>query len=104
MDVDELAMISILEDVCDPSSVPNYGKNVVIRYKNSTYHGEIHNHVPHGFGTLYEDRKTTLGWWMLGIFKSGLVIEYKSVPSMMKQDKYVKRAILWHNKTVIQKS
>jgi hypothetical protein len=48
------------------------------------YSGEIHGYKPHGFGTLTEENKMSLGWWLQGSFKSGIVMYLKPIPLLLK--------------------
>lgn len=82
----EIKTISPLLDFkLPPAECPENSKHSTIQYPgNVTYSGEIHNFKPHGFGTLTEENKTSIGWWLQGIFKHGLVISLKPIPSCLR--------------------
>jgi hypothetical protein len=64
---------------------PKESSHQTIDYSNGKiYSGEIHNGIPHGFGTLRENRKTTLGWFMYGKFTTGLVMSHPPIPDRLK--------------------
>jgi hypothetical protein len=69
--------------------LPVDSSHVTIDYENGMiYKGEIHNSIPHGFGTLYEDskHKVSLGWWLQGAFKSGIVLYPAPLPKAIKEE------------------
>lgn len=45
------------------------------------YEGAVVQNRPHGFGILYESQKQTLGWWQDGELYTGIVMEYKPLPT-----------------------
>jgi len=72
--------------------VPQESTYCTIRYHDDMiYRGEIHQYKPHGFGTLEERNKTSLGWWMQGNFKHGLVMYLVPIPERMRQDPIIPR-------------
>lgn len=83
----EIQTISPVLDFAIPASdVPEKGKHCTVCYSpDMSYSGEIMNYRPHGFGTLVERNKTSMGWWMQGVFKSGVVMQLKPVPEIMKK-------------------
>jgi hypothetical protein len=100
----EVATISPVLDFSYKSTddFPSDSSHITIDYENGMiYKGEIHNSIPHGFGTLYEDckHKVSLGWWLQGVFKSGVVLYPTPIPKAMKEQynvtiPQVKQAIL----------
>jgi len=67
--------------------IPRESLHCTIVYSDSmTYKGEIHGYKAHGFGTLIEPNKTSIGWWMQGIFQNGIVMHLKPIPHKMKQE------------------
>lgn len=80
----------LLDFVLSGDEVPRESAHCTIQYtKEMTYHGEIHNYRPHGFGTLQEPNKTSIGWWMQGIFTNGLVMNLVQIPNVMREKGYV---------------
>lgn len=110
--LEDLDLKSIIPVDADFQNIPENGNDVTIRYPNKIYSGEVHNHVPHGFGTLTEIQKTSLGWWLDGKFKNGLVIEHKPLPPRIVAQANegsipmgpVKRAFVWWNDQVVYSS
>lgn len=75
----------LLNFATTPENTPFESKYSNINYAgNMNYTGEINYFKPHGFGTLTEENKMSLGWWQQGIFKSGLVLYLKPVPCCMR--------------------
>jgi hypothetical protein len=75
----------LLDSAMTPENTPFESKHCTISYHNHmTYSGEIHNYRPHGFGTLTEENKMSFGWWLQGIFKSGIIMYLKPIPSLLK--------------------
>lgn len=85
---DELIIQTIsplLDFATSPENTPSESKHVTISYPgNMNYSGEIHDYKPHGFGTLTEENKMSLGWWMRGVFMSGVVMYLKPIPSVLR--------------------
>lgn len=78
----------LLDHVHNASQVPAESPHCSIDYENGMkYQGEIHHYRPHGFGTLTEANlcKTSIGWWIQGTFKNGLVIYQKPMPSILHE-------------------
>lgn len=87
----ELSTISPFLDFPYKSSepLPTDSRHMTIDYENGMiYKGEIHNSVPHGFGTLYEDskHKVSLGWWLQGTFQGGVVLYPTAIPKAIKEE------------------
>lgn len=108
LSLQDLEIKTILPLSCDSDNIPVHGKDVTIYYDNKVYSGEIHNRLPHGFGVLTETQKTSLGWWMNGEFKNGLIMEHKPLPPRIRdlggdqlQMGPVKRAFVWWNNKVV---
>lgn len=56
------------------------GKYCTISFSDEKlYSGEVHNCLPHGFGTLLEKNRSCFGWFMHGTFKSGCVLDHPDV-------------------------
>jgi hypothetical protein len=56
------------------------GKYTTVTYSNGyRYCGEMHNSLPHGFGTLLEKNRSSFGWFLYGQFKSGCVLDHPDV-------------------------
>jgi len=56
------------------------GKYCTISFSGEKlYSGEVHNCLPHGFGTLLEKNRSCFGWFMHGTFKSGCVLDHPDV-------------------------
>lgn len=85
---DELIIQTIsplLDFTTSPDSTPFESKHCSIRYPHGmNYSGEIHQYRPHGFGTLTEQNKISLGWWLRGEFRSGIVMYLKPIPKRLK--------------------
>lgn len=108
LSTEELKIQSIIEHECTSDEMPKDGKFITVKYKNSdsVYSGEIHNYLPHGFGTLYEQNKTTIGWWMNGNYTTGLIMEHKRFPPRMcvaAQIPPVRRAFIWNKNSILVK-
>jgi len=106
---DELIIQTIsplLDFATTPENTPFESKHCTIVYPNNmNYSGEIHQYKPHGFGTLTEINKMSLGWWLQGVFKSGIVMYLKAVPSRLRSTSpipQIKHAVLVvHEKRIV---
>jgi len=80
----------LLDHELDPTEIPSESKYCTVRYSpDMVYKGELLDCKPHGFGTLLEDSKAkvSLGWWMQGTFRSGLVVYVAPIPEKMREDR-----------------
>lgn len=90
----------LLDHVLPMNMVPAESVHCTINYENGMiYQGEIHNYRPHGFGTLIEKEKfkTSLGWWLQGVFRSGIVMYHTPIPEILRTEHMipqVKQAML----------
>lgn len=90
IDIDIRTVSPLLDFVLTPEDVPSESRHSTIQYTDEmVYHGEIHNYRPHGFGTLKEPNKTSIGWWMQGTFTNGLVMNLVPIPNVMRERGYV---------------
>lgn len=89
---------------------PDESTYCTIDYENGmVYQGEIHAGRPHGFGSLIEkdNNKTSLGWWIQGDFKSGIIMFLAPIPDIIRQQGFmpqIKQAILVVNSVKIDVS
>lgn len=92
----DLNLESIMQFIDDPVIYPD-GKQ---------YYGEQKDSVPQGFGLLVESKKRSMGWWDMGVFTNGLVMDLVPVPDRMKElvtlFHPVSRVIMVHNKKLIK--
>lgn len=88
----------LLDHELIPKNTPEHARHCSIRYSpNMTYHGEIHYCKPHGFGTLKEENRTSIGWWILGEFQTGIIMELVELPEILREQitiPQIKTAIL----------
>jgi hypothetical protein len=108
--MEELELKSALPLEVDSTNVPFSGKNVIVDYKHKdmVYHGEIHDYMPHGFGTLHERKKTSMGWWFKGYLKKGIITEHGPLPTVMQRTVTpqmtkgpVKKAFAWWDNRIV---
>lgn len=59
------------------------------------YEGSFAQWKPHGFGTLYETDKQTIGWWQKGALYTGIVMEFKPLPERWKDTSSPKLFRAW---------
>jgi hypothetical protein len=97
----------LLDHTYTNEDCPGESRHCTIDYENGmVYKGEIHNYRPHGFGRLEEvnKHKISLGWWMQGTFKSGLVMYHAPIPLRLRElglVPQVKQAVLVVNEVKV---
>lgn len=70
----------VARTVEEAMSIEPIGKYSTITFLDEKlYSGEIHNSLPHGFGTLLEKNRSCFGWFLNGRFKSGVVLDHPDV-------------------------
>lgn len=89
----------------DQTVPPRDAKYAKIDYQQGKiYRGQISDYKPHGFGILNEQLllKTSVGWWVKGVFESGLVVFYSRNVSQYEDEPPVEYAMLFHNYTKLK--